>query len=76
MEETISWCANSSVPTEATEMLQSIKYEDKREVFGFKVHSFSTFEKIKKYDETDNAESAEKPYFMGVLEDGKYLIRS
>ena len=43
-------------------MFQSIKYEDKREVFGFKVHSFSTFEKIKKYDETDNAESAEKPY--------------
>ena len=34
-------------PTEATEMLQSIKYEDKREVFDFKVHSFSTFEKSK-----------------------------
>ena len=33
------------VPTEATEMLQSIKYEDKRGVFGFKMHSFSTFEK-------------------------------
>ena len=54
------------VPTEATEMFQSIKYEDKREVFGFKVHSFSTFEKIKKYDETDNAESAEKPYSIEV----------
>ena len=33
------------VTTEATEMLQSIKYEDKREVFGFKIHSSSTFEK-------------------------------
>ena len=58
--------ASSSVPTEATEMFQSIKYEDKREVFGFKVHSFSTFEKIKKYDETDNAESAEKPYSIEI----------
>ena len=54
------------MPTEETEMFQSIKYEDKREVFGFKVHSFSTFEKIKKYDETDNAESAEKPYSIEV----------
>ena len=53
-------------PTEASEMFQSIKYEDKREVFGFKVHSFSTFEKIKKYDKTDNAESAEKPYSIEV----------
>lgn len=48
------------VTTEATEILQSIKYEDKREVFGFKIHSFSTFEE--KNDEADNAESAEKPY--------------
>ena len=47
-------------------MFQSIKYEDKREVFGFKVHSFSTFEKIKKYDEADSAESAEKPYSVEV----------
>lgn len=54
------------MPTEATEMFQFIKYEDKREVFGFKVHSFSTYEKIKKYDETDNAESAEKPYSIEV----------
>lgn len=45
-------------------MFQFIKYEDKREVFGFKVHSFSTFDKIKKYDETDNAKSAKKPYFI------------
>lgn len=37
----------NNVPTEATEMFQSIKYEDKREIFGFKVHSFSTFDKIK-----------------------------
>ena len=49
-------------------MFQSIKYEDKHEVFGFKGHSFSTFEKTKKYDETDNAESAEKPYSIEVGE--------
>jgi hypothetical protein len=50
------------VPREASEMFQCIKYEDKREVFGFKVHSFSTFERIKKYDEEENTKSAEKPY--------------
>ena len=66
MVATISKCASSSVPSEASEMFQCIKYEDKREVFGFKVHSFSTFEKIKKYDETDNAENAEKPYSIEV----------
>ena len=49
-------------------MFQFIKYEDKREVFGFQVHSFSTFDKVKKYEEADNAESAENPYF---IEDGK-----
>lgn len=47
-------------------MFQSIKYEDKREVFGFKVHSFSTFDRIKKYEETDNAESAERSYSIEV----------
>lgn len=52
--------------TEASEMFQFIKYEDKREVFGFQIHSFSTFDKVKKYDEADNAESAEKPYSIEV----------
>ena len=47
-------------------MFQSIKYEDKCEFFDFKVHSFSAFEKIKRYDETDNAESAEKPYSIKI----------
>lgn len=47
-------------------MFQFIKYEDKREVFGFQVHSFSTFDKVKKYEEADNAESAEKPYSIEV----------
>ena len=50
------------MPREASEMFQSIKYEDKREVFGFKIHSFSTLDRIKKYDDSDNEENAEKPY--------------
>lgn len=47
-------------------MFQFIQYEDKREVFGFQVHSFSTFDKVKKYDESDNEESAEKSYSIEV----------
>ncbi len=43
-------------------MFQCIKYEDKREVFGLKIHSFSTLDRIKKYDDSDNEENAEKPY--------------
>ena len=58
--------ASSSVPREASEMFQFIKYEDKREVFGFQVHSFSTFDRVKKYNEADNAESVEKPYSIEV----------
>lgn len=38
----------TDIGREASEMFQFIKYEDKREVFGFQVHSFSTFDKIKK----------------------------
>lgn len=49
-------------------MFQFLQYEDKREVFGFKVHSFSTFDKIKKYDETESPQSAEKPYSIEVGE--------
>ena len=49
-------------------MFQSIKYEDKREVFGFKIHSFSTLDRIKKYDDSDNEENAEKPYSIKVGE--------
>lgn len=47
-------------------MFQFIKYEDKREVFGFQVHSFSTFDKVKKYNETESSKNAEKPYSIEV----------
>ena len=60
--------ASSSVPREASEMFQCIKYEDKREVFGLKIHSFSTLDRIKKYDGSGNEENAEKPYFIKVGE--------
>ena len=65
---TISRCPSSSVPREASEMFQCIKYEDKREVFGLKIHSFSTLDRIKKYDGSGNEENAEKPYSIEVGE--------
>lgn len=49
-------------------MFQFIQYEDKRDVFGFKIHSFSTFDKIKKYDETESSKSVGKPYSIEVGE--------
>ena len=49
-------------------MFQCIKYEDNREVFGFKIHSFSTLDRIKKYDDSDNEKSTEKPYSIEVGE--------
>lgn len=33
---------------------------------GFPVHSFSMFERIKKYDENKNAGNVEKPYSIEV----------
>ena len=75
--ERVSWCTmapiisrwpSSSVPREASEMFQCIKYEDKREVFGLKIHSFSTLDRIKKYDDSDNEKNAEKPYSIKVGE--------
>ena len=55
-------------PREASEMFLCIKYEDKREVFGLKIHSFSTLDRIKKYDDSDNEKNAEKPYSIKVGE--------
>ena len=58
----------TDISREASEMFQCIKYEDKREVFGLKIHSFSTLDRIKKYDDSDNEENAEKPYSIKVGE--------
>ncbi len=42
---------------------------------GFPIHGFSTFERIKKYDENENARNVEKPYSIEVraTEEDKYL---
>ena len=61
-------CAAIDIPREASKMFQCIKYEDKREAFDLKIHSFSTLDRIKKYDGSDNEENAEKPYSIEVGE--------
>lgn len=55
-------------------MFQFIKYGDKREVFGFQVHSFSTFDKVKKHDESDNEKGAEKFYSIEVGKTNRLLF--
>lgn len=49
-------------------MFQCIKYEDKREAFGLNIHGFSTPNRIKKYNDSDNEKSAEKPYSIKLGE--------
>ena len=46
----------------------NVSNKDKREVFGLKIHSFSTLDRIKKYDDSDNEKNAEKPYSIKVGE--------
>lgn len=40
-------------------MSQCIRYADELGVIGLKVHSFSTFDRIKKYDNLHSIENAE-----------------
>ena len=56
----------TDIGTEAAEMFHLVKFEDKHDTVGFKVHSFSTFDEIKKYDKSDNDESSEKAYSIGL----------
>lgn len=56
----------TDIGTEETEMFHLVKFEDKHDTVGFKVHSFSTFDEIKKYDKSDNDESSEKAYSIGL----------
>jgi len=39
---------------------------DGHDTVGFPIHSFSTFERIKKYDENEDAENVGKPYSIEV----------
>ena len=41
-------------------------FEDEHDTVGFPIYSFSTFERIKKYDENEKAGNVEKPYSMEV----------
>ena len=43
-------------------------YEDKHKGYSFKIHSFSTFDKIEKYDNKKYAESIENPYSIEIGE--------
>lgn len=52
----------TDIGTKASGMFHLVKFEDKHNTVGFKVHSFSTFDEIKKYDKSDNDESSEKAY--------------
>ncbi len=65
MAATISRCASSSVPREAAVMFR-IVFGDGHETVGFPIHSFSTFERIKKYDENEDAGNVGKPYSIEV----------
>ena len=59
MAPIISRWPSSSVPSGASKMGQCIRYADKLGVIGLKVHSFSTFDRIKKYDNLHGIENAE-----------------
>lgn len=47
-------------------MFQFAKFEDKPEAVGFLIHSFSTFNRVKKWDMNANAQDAKKPYSIEV----------
>lgn len=49
-------------------MSQCIRYADKLGVIGLKVHSFSTFDRIKKYDNLHGIENAEN---TNCIEEGE-----
>ena len=66
MAATISRWANSSVPREAPGNVPLTAFWDGHDTVGFPIHSFSTFERIKKYDENEDAGDVGKPYSIEV----------
>lgn len=54
------------MPREADEMFQFAKFEGKPEAVGFLIHSFSTFDRVKKWDVNTNTQDAKKPYSIEV----------
>lgn len=41
-------------------------FEDEHSTIGFPIHSFSTFERVGKYDERKNTKNGEKPYSIEI----------
>ena len=41
-----------------------VRFGDKHESIGFQIYSFSTFDRIKKWDEDINGKNAKNPYFI------------
>ena len=69
----ISRCANSSVPSEASEMFQIKPYSDKPNAFGLFVHSFVSYERIGKWDEDRYRKSGRKPYFIELCGSPRWI---
>ena len=47
-------------------MLHFRKSGDKHDVVGFQIFSFSTYDRIKKWNKDENGRDVEKPYFIEV----------
>ena len=48
-------------------------FGDGHETVGFPIHSFSTFERIKKYDENEDAGDVGKPYSIEVCDTPRWI---
>lgn len=46
---------------------------DEDDTVGFPIHSFSTFERIKKYDENEDAGNVGKPYSIEVCDTPRWI---
>lgn len=57
----ISTWANSSVPTEATEMFHILKNAENPHFYGFRLHTFRTTDKVVRYGINNQFDFAEHP---------------
>ena len=54
------------MPTEASEMFRLGNFGDKHDTVGFQIFSFSTYDRIRKWNEDVNGRDVEKTYFVEV----------
>ena len=66
MAPMISRWPNSSVPREAAVMFRLLYFGTGHDTVEFPIHSFPAFERIKKYDESEDAGNVGKPYSIEV----------